>query len=660
MADLLSTLRDALRDRYTVEREVGRGGMATVFLARDRKLGREIAIKVLSPGVMTAVATERFLREIRITAQLQHPNILPLIEAGESDGMLYSVMPFVDGESLRERLQAERLDVAEALFLAREIADALDYAHRRGIIHRDIKPENILLSNGHAIVADFGVARAIGLAGGSSLTGGLLPIGTAAYMSPEQALGQGAADQRSDVYSTGCVLYEMLTGRMAFGGGNLREVLAKQAAGNPTPVEQLRPEVTPGVVAIVHRAMASRPEDRYQRAGELAADLRDTLGEPTRLTTPVGWGASPAAPNGGSGSAWGRWLIAAAALVLVALAASRFLPRAETGDGSTSARAAYVEGVRALERRTAEGFRESRAAFQRAIALDSSYAAALAGLASASTYAVVYGYRSAADPYTELAQALWLSDLAIRHDSNLGEGYRARADARALAALDEDSVRADVRRARQLLPNSSAVMMTAAWTHFRAGAADSALADARRALALAPDARGLRHEVAALALGVRRYDVALRELHEAADAPDTVAALLGAYAELLSGHAAECAARDLAPWAGARAMCLHEVGRRAEAAALAESLARELDQEQYRFVHQYADLAAYHAWRGDAAEAARWLERSVAHSPVLHDWQLESGLFDRVWQVPAFQQALGRARAGARERLRARRAVLGD
>jgi hypothetical protein len=570
MADLLSTLRDALRDRYTVEREVGRGGMATVFLARDRKLGREIAIKVLSPGVMTAVATERFLREIRINAQLQHPNILPLIEAGESDGMLYSVMPFVDGESLRERLQAERLDVAEALFLAREIADALDYAHRRGIIHRDIKPENILLSNGHAIVADFGVARAIGLAGGSSLTGGLLPIGTAAYMSPEQALGQGAADQRSDVYSTGCVLYEMLTGRMAFGGGNLREVLAKQAAGNPTPVEQLRPEVTPGVVAIVHRAMASRPEDRYQRAGELAADLRDTLGEPTRLTTPVGWGASPAAPNGGSGSAWGRWLIAAAALVLVALAASRFLPRAETGDGSTSARAAYVEGVRALERRTAEGFRESRAAFQRAIALDSSYAAALAGLASASTYAVVYGYRSAADPYTELAQALWLSDLAIRHDSNLGEGYRARADARALAALDEDSVRADVRRARQLLPNSSAVMMTAAWTHFRAGAADSALADARRALALAPDARGLRHEVAALALGVRRYDVALRELHEAADAPDTVAALLGAYAELLSGHAAECAARDLAPWAGARAMCLHEVGRPAQAPAHAE------------------------------------------------------------------------------------------
>jgi len=511
-------------------------------------------------------------------------------------------------------------------------------------------------------VADFGVARAIGLAGGSSLTGGLLPIGTAAYMSPEQALGQGAADQRSDVYSTGCVLYEMLTGRMAFGGANLREVLTKQAAGNPTPVEQLRPEVTPGVVAIVGRAMAPRPEDRYQSAGALAGDLRATLGEPSRVATPVGWGDAPPPTPGARGSAWGRGLIAAAVLVLVALVASRFLPREATGAGAASARAAYVEGVRALEQRTAEGLARSRAAFARAIALDSSYAAALAGLASASSYAVVYGYRSTADPYTELAQALWLSDLAVRSDTNLGEGYHARADARALAAFGGDSVRADVRRARELLPQSAAVLMTEAWTHFRAGEADSAMIESRRALALDPRARGLRHEAAALALGARRYDAALGALRDDAGAgpPDTVAVLLAAYAELLSGRAADCAGRDLGPWAGARAMCLHQVGRRAEAAALAESLARELDREEYRFVHQYADLAAYYAWRGDAAEAAHWLERSVTHSPVLHDWHLRCGLFDRVWQVPAFQQALVRARAHARERLRARRAVLGD
>ena len=154
MSDLLGRLKEGLRDRYTVEREAGRGGMATVFLARDRKLGREVAIKVLSPTVMTAVAGERFLREIRITAQLQHPNILPLLDSGDASGLLYSVMPFVDGETLREMLLTEQLPIAEALLLGREIAEALDYAHRRGIIHRDIKPENILLSDGHAIVSE--------------------------------------------------------------------------------------------------------------------------------------------------------------------------------------------------------------------------------------------------------------------------------------------------------------------------------------------------------------------------------------------------------------------------------------------------------------------------------------------------------------------------
>ena len=336
MSDLLSVLKQALRDRYVVEREAGRGGMATVFQARDRKLGREVAIKVVSPSVMTAVAGERFLREIRITAQLQHPNILSLIDSGEAAGLLYSVMPFVDGESLRERLLGEQLPVGEALLLAREVAEALDYAHHRGIIHRDIKPENILLSNGHAVVADFGIARAIGLASGNSLTAKGLPIGTAAYMSPEQAQGATGGDPRSDVYSLGCVLYEMLTGRMAFGGASLREVLAKQAGGEPTPVQTLRPDVPDTIRAIVSRALAKRPEDRYQTAGEMAGDLRTAMGEPARIssaTPPGSWlppgertsrGVTPGAPVRADSSAmWGRVLLIAAALVLLALVVTR-------------------------------------------------------------------------------------------------------------------------------------------------------------------------------------------------------------------------------------------------------------------------------------------------------------------------------------------------
>jgi serine/threonine-protein kinase len=333
--------------------------MATVFLARDRKLGREVAIKVLSPSVMTSVAGERFLREIRITAQLQHPNILPLIDSGDAAGLLYSVMPFVEGETLRERLLSGRLPIDEVLLLGRELAEALDYAHRRGIVHRDVKPENILLSNGHAVVADFGIARAIGLASGNSLTARGLPIGTAAYMSPEQAQGGGGGDPRSDVYGAGCVLYEMLTGVMAFGGANLREVLAKQAAGSPTPVNQLRPEVSPAVVHIVERALAPRPEDRYQSAGDLAADLRVAMGEPARFSTSGAvlaepW-REPSSEPAGTGGIWGRVLVLAAAAALLALGVARISCAGSGDDRADVTRAVLHPLVSLASSRSAGG-----------------------------------------------------------------------------------------------------------------------------------------------------------------------------------------------------------------------------------------------------------------------------------------------------------------
>jgi TolB-like protein len=338
------------------------------------------------------------------------------------------------------------------------------------------------------------------------------------------------------------------------------------------------------------------------------------------------------------------------------------MPAAPIRTALPAAYAAYLKGSYWLGRRTPEGLRRAVAAFGEALELDPGYPQALAGLASAHTSAVVYGFRSEAEPYTELAQALQLSGRAVARDSTSGDAYRARADARSIAFVPEDSVRADVLRARRLMPNAGDAVMAYAWALFRGGASDSALTQARRAVALDPLSPGLRHSLVALAIGARRYDVALREIRPGlpSGAVDPVSTVLEAYALLLSGQAARCAERDQGPWLAVRAMCLHAMGRTAEAAALTDSLARELDDERYEFLHQYADLAAYYAWRGDAAKSVHWLERALAHSPMLHRWQLQSGLFDRVRNRPEFERGFARARALAEDRLRARRAAIGD
>ncbi len=323
MSDLLDHIQQILAERYLIERELGRGGMAFVYLARDRRYERQVAIKVLDPDIATAVGAERFLREIRITAQLQHPHIVPLLDSGEAGNLLYAVMPYVEGESLRDRLMAQaRLGTTEAVTVAWEIADALDYAHRRGVVHRDIKPENILVSNGHALVADFGIARAVGLAGGATLTGVGFPIGTAAYMSPEQATAASPVDGRSDIYSLGCVLYEMIAGRMAFSGPSLKSVLTQQLTVDPPLVHISRPDVPPSIIAIVRRCMMKQPDERYQTAGELADELRGALSELPRLSTPVPRPPATAEREGGDDgllAAAGRWIIPAALLAIVLL-----------------------------------------------------------------------------------------------------------------------------------------------------------------------------------------------------------------------------------------------------------------------------------------------------------------------------------------------------
>src|SRR6476469_9539496 len=250
MADTAVQLRDALRDRYLLERELGRGGMATVYLAHDLKHERRVALKVLHPELAATIGPHRFLQEIRVTSRLQHPHILPVFDSGESSGQLWYAMPYVEGESLRQRLTREKqLSVDAALQITRDVAAALACAHQHGVIHRDIKPENILLEGEQAVVADFGIARAIDAAGGERLTETGLALGTPAYMSPEQAAGQREVDGRSDIYSLACVLYEMLAGEPPFTGMTARAVLARHSVD---PVPPLR-TVRPGVPASVER-----------------------------------------------------------------------------------------------------------------------------------------------------------------------------------------------------------------------------------------------------------------------------------------------------------------------------------------------------------------------------------------------------------------------
>ncbi len=278
MADLRARLAAALAGRYAIEHEIGSGGAAIVFLARDLKHGRAVALKVLRPELGVSLGAPRFLREIRIAAGLTHPHILAVHDSGEADGLLYYVMPYVEGESLRERLRREGpLPVEEAVRIAREVADALSYAHSQGVVHRDIKPGNILLIGGHAVVADFGIAVAAGT-DPEALTELGLAIGTPAYMSPEQGGSGGPIDGRTDLYSLGCVLYEMLTGAPPFPGGTPQAVLARHAAERPSPVRLPRPSVPVSVDAAVARALAKLPADRFPTAQQFAEALEGVSG----------------------------------------------------------------------------------------------------------------------------------------------------------------------------------------------------------------------------------------------------------------------------------------------------------------------------------------------------------------------------------------------
>ncbi len=339
MTDQLDRLKAALADRYAIEREIGAGGMATVYLAEDLKHKRKVAVKVLRPELAAILGAERFLKEIEVTANLQHPHILPLHDSGEADSFLYYVMPYVEGESLRDKLNCDKqLGVDETVEIAKGVAAALDYAHRQGVIHRDIKPENILIHDGQPVVADFGIALAVTTAGGTRLTESGLSLGTPQYMSPEQATGEREVTARSDVYSLGAVVYEMLVGDPPHTGSTVQAIIAKVVSVEPTPIRDVRHTAPRNVDAAVQKALAKVPADRFSRATGLAEALSNPAF--TLLTTRSSLQAAPEVSAGAAWQALRQWLVVLVLFVLAVGAAfgwmlGRTKPVPQSGDVSS-------------------------------------------------------------------------------------------------------------------------------------------------------------------------------------------------------------------------------------------------------------------------------------------------------------------------------------
>ena len=330
ISHLLATLAERLQDRYGFQRELGRGGMATVFLAEDLKHQRLVAIKVLHPDVAEAIGLERFQREIEIAAKLQHPHILPLYDSGSAGGYLYYVMPYVEGESLRDLLDREKqLAQEDVIRITGQVASALGYAHSHGVVHRDIKPENIMLSGGTAVVADFGIARAEGsggASGGSQLTQAGTVIGTPAYMSPEQSMGHATIDGRSDQYSLACVVYEMLVGEPPFTGATPQAIMARHSMDHVSPPSIVRDAIPETMEAAVLRALAKTPADRYPTVIMFA----EALGTPSTVTAAMRRRSTPVRPMLRL-AGWRRYAVWGGAALVILVGAFAFGRKLRSG-----------------------------------------------------------------------------------------------------------------------------------------------------------------------------------------------------------------------------------------------------------------------------------------------------------------------------------------
>ena len=512
MRDLLAT---ALSDRYTLERELGRGGMASVWLARDLRHDRPVAIKVIHPELAGAIGVDRFIREIRLTAHLQHPGIVPVLDSGTIPGpggltLPWYAMAYIAGESLRARLERERqLPVEDALRIAEEVAEALAAAHAEGIVHRDIKPENLLLSGGRCCIADFGIARALVETGGERLTSTGIAIGTPAYMSPEQATAD-AVDARTDQYSLATVLYEMLAGETPFAGPTAHAIMARRVAGPPLPIHPVRPAVPEEVESALQRALQLVPADRYAGIGDFVRAL----------------GHAPA-PAGIRGSSAGRrvdtrperkaarpWPGLAAVVTVIAVGGWLLMGRRSEAPSAAPrdprAVALAERGLQAFSRRTPAGAREAMEAYGAAIRIDSTWALPWAGLAEVYSQAYVrnFGFAGAARD-SAVRMAVAAADRALFLDEQSAPAWVARGSvSRLVDPTDHGPAIAAFRRAIAIDSTHPRAWFALGTSLAAMGELDEALESWRRAVAADP---GNPEALAFLALGHywrRQYDSA--------------------------------------------------------------------------------------------------------------------------------------------------------
>ncbi len=659
MRDRLNAVLDG---RYSAERELGRGGMASVWLARDLRHQRPVAIKVLHPDLAGAIGVDRFLREIQLTAGLQHPYIIPVLDSGllpDPGGVAlpWYAMAYVPGESLRDRLERERhLPIDDALRITEEAATALHAAHREGIVHRDIKPENLLLAGGHVFIADFGIAKALADTGGERLTATGLAIGTPAYMSPEQASAE-AVDARSDQYSLASVLYEMLAGEPPFTGPTATAILARRLTERPRPIRTVRPGVPAAVEAAVLRALERIPADRFPDVAAFAAALR---------------GPEPRGSGRAGPSRWSRGRLAVTGIALLAAVAGgvwlRFGPAPGGGRRAASPDVVALtqRGIRGYDRRTAPGVAEAIAAFGAAIRRDSTYAPGWNGLAKSYVRAYERGFPVPGVPPDSLLRlALAAVERALAADSGSADVWLTQALlSRNIDPTDDGPVLRSLRRALALDSTDAPAWQFFALALAETGDFQGAMAAWRRCVAADP---AYTQGLAFLALGHywrRQYDSA-RVWADSAVSVDANYLLGWNTAGFIAverrdydrGIAAFEAARRLTSDAEASnavagvALAQARAGRGSEARATL----RDAEPQARAYVptplHTALFFAQAYAELGDADRAVAWLARYRPRESLHYQLHLRCDPpFDPIARDPRFRSLLtppARGRGGS-------------